>query len=241
VIVRETDGGFVVFEQHEHALVSGELARRWNPPPSPFENTIFAIAHHDVAWRSLDGEIVWDRRRIRPVSFTEFAAVPKVRAYADGVDWLEARDPYAACLSSMHYATVVGGSGNPDEKRFARREMERQDRLKRGFCDEELENLERNLGLLKLCDGLSLFVCLNEPGRTARLFPPYEAGFALDDVLYQPGWADEQTLIVRPSPFEEDFDVSVPYTVVDKSGERVGDGEMNLQVLGRESNPERSV
>lgn len=231
----------MLFEQHEHALVSGELARRWDPPPSPFESTVFAIEHHDVAWRELDGTLLWDEERRRPTSFVNYPAAPKVRAYADGVDWLEARDPYAACLSSMHYATVVGGSENPDEKLFALREIERRERLKRGFSDEELENLERNLRLLKLCDGLSLFVCLNEPGRTAHLFPPYEAGFGLDGVLYQPGWVDAHTLTMRPSPFEEDFEVSMPYTVVDGTGESVGDGEMRLRVSGRESNSERST
>jgi hypothetical protein len=40
---------------------------------------------------------------------------------------------------------------------------------------EELENLGRNLELLRVCDVLSLFVCLNEPGGDA--YPPYPRGF----------------------------------------------------------------
>lgn len=225
----------MVFEQHEHALVSGELARRWSPSSSPFESVVFAIEHHDVAWRELDAEILWDEERGRPVSFIDYPSAPKMRAYADGIDWVEARDRYAACLCSMHYATVVGSSEDPDEKRFARHERERQEGLKRGFTGEEMKNLERNLRLLKVCDGISLFMCLNEPGRTVGLFPPYEAGFGLDGITYRPGWADERTLTLQPGPFREDFEVSLPYRLVDGDWNLAGDREMSLQIRSRES------
>jgi hypothetical protein len=236
VIVRERDGQFVVFEQHEHARISGEMARRWTPPPAPFESAVVAVTEHDVAWRELDGEVLWDEERGRPFSFVDYPSAPKMRAYAAGIDRVEAQNPYAALLCSLHYATIVGGSENPEERRFARREKERQGRLRSGFSGEGIENLERNLRLLKVCDGLSLFVCLNEPGRSARLLPPYEGGFSFDGTVYRPGWEDEQTLTVSPSPFPDDFEVSLPYGILDGNGSAVGDGEMRLQVRGRRSN-----
>jgi Protein of unknown function (DUF3891) len=224
---------FFVFEQHDHALVSGAMARRWTPPPTPFESTVFAVENHDVAWRELDREVLWDDERTRPVSFIEYPSAPKVRAYAGGIDVVEARDPYAAYLCSMHYATVVAGSKHPDEQDFARHERERQERLRLGFSREESENLERNLRLLKVCDGLSLFLCLNEPGRTGRLFPPYEGGFHLDGAVYRPGWEGRNALVLDPSPFGGDFEVAIPYRVIAGDGNEAGGGEMRMWIRGR--------
>ncbi len=229
MIVRETPGSFVLVRQHDHALASGLFAERWARRPYPLGSTLYAVAQHDVAWRGLDSSVRWNEEVGRPYSFLDYPAEEKVRAYGEGLDLLEAQDPYAACLCSMHYRTLAQGSQRPVEARFVEREAARQERLKAGLSDEEVESLGRNLRFLKLCDGLSLFVCLNEPGDAERP-PPYPGGFELDGRRFEPVWEDGRTLRLDPNPFSGPFDLRVPYEEVGKDRRRIGSGLIELRV-----------
>ena len=231
MIVRERPGSYLLIKQHDHALASGEFARRWVAEPRPLESTLFAIAHHDVAWRGPDAEVRWNEETGRPYSFLDYPAELKVRAYAEGLEWVEERDAYAACLCSMHYETLLRRFGGTEaEARFVEAETRRQERLRAGMSGEELENLERNLNLLRLCDGLSLFVCLNEPGGDEDP-PPYPEGFALGDERYRPIWDDRSTLRLDPDPFSEPFEVAIPYRTVGRDRSHLESGSLELRVV----------
>lgn len=222
----------MLIEQHEHALVSGEFARRWAERPEPFDRAVYAIANHDLAWKGPDSRVRWNDESDRPYSFVDYPAEEKVRAYSEGLDVLEARDEYAACLCGMHYATLLREFGKtPVEARFVETEERRQERLRAGMSAEEIGSLERNLQLLKLCDGLSLFVCLNEPGSSGQP-PPYPEGFRFDGKTYRPVWKDERTLRLDPNPFTEPFDVAIPYWEVGENRRTLGGGVLGLRVLG---------
>ncbi len=231
MIVREKSGSFVLVKQHDHALVSGELARHWAERPWPPGSTLYAISHHDVAWKELDDTVRWNEETGRPYSFMDYPSGPKVRAYEAGVDLVEAHDPYAGCLCSMHYETITRGSEDETETRFAGTETRRQERLREGMSGEELRSLDRNLGLLKLCDGLSLFLCLNEPGREASYPWPYEQGLAYAEEDYTPEWVDEDILRVRPNPFSGPFGISLPYQVIGGDGRLEESGSLEFRVV----------
>ena len=127
MIVREKADAFVLVKQHDHALVSGEFAGRWEDEPRPLESTLYAIAHHDVAWRGPDAEVRWNEKTGRPYSFVDYPPELKVRAYAEGLAWVEERDPYAACLCSMHYETLLRRFGSSEaEARFVEEEAREQ-------------------------------------------------------------------------------------------------------------------
>ena len=230
MIVREKPDSFVLVKQHDHALASGEFARRWAKRPRPLEPTLYAIAHHDVAWQAPDASVRWNEETGRPNSFADYPPEEKVRAYAGGLEWLEEREPYAACLCSMHYETLLRRFGSSEaEAGFAEAESRRQERLRVGMSGEELENLEHNLGLLRLCDGLSLFVCLNEPGDDDEP-PPYPGGFELSGERFEPVWEDPETLRLAPNPFSEPFGISVPYTLVGKDRRVLENNRFELRV-----------
>ena len=230
MIVREKADSYVLIKQHDHALASGEFAKYWAREPRPLESTLYAIAHHDVAWREPDARVRWNDEGSRPYSFVDYPPEPKVRAYAGGLDWLEERDPYAACLCSMHYETLVRRLGRSEaEASFAEAESRRQERLRAGMSGEELDNLEYNLGLLRLCDGLSLFVCLNEPG-CEDYPPPYPGGFELSGERFAPVWEDRRTLRLEPNPFSGTFDLTIPYLVVGKDRQTLGSDRLELRV-----------
>ena len=231
VIVREKLDSYVLVKQHDHALAAGEFAKHWAKRPRPLESTLYAIAHHDVAWQEPDARVRWNEKTGRPYSFADYPPELKVRAYAEGLDWLEERDPYAACLCSMHYETLVRRFGSSDEEEsFADAESRRQEKLRAGMSEEELESLEYNLRLLRLCDGLSLFICLNEPGGDDYP-PPYPEGFEFRGERFQPIWEDRCTLRLDPNPFSEAFDLSIPYTSVGRDRRPLGGGHLELRVV----------
>ena len=230
MIVRERPDSFVLVRQHDHALASGVFAEHWAQGPRPYRSTLHAVANHDVAWRPLDREVRWNESTGRPYAFTDYPAEPKVRAYAAGIDLVEAEDPYAACLCSMHYTTLVRQFGRSEaERRFVEAEDRRQARLKSGMSDEAASNLDRNLEFLRLCDGLSLFVCLNEPGGRGQP-PPYPEGFRFDGTTFEPAWEGGQTLRFRPNPFSGPFEVGIPYSEVGKDGRSLGGGELRVRI-----------
>jgi hypothetical protein len=231
MIVREKPDSFVLVKQHDHALASGEFARYWAREPRPLEPTLYAVAHHDVAWQGPDASVLWNEETGRPYSFVDYPPEAKVRAYAEGLAWLEERDPYAACLCSMHYETLMRRFGGSEvEERFAEAEARRQERLRAGMSGEELENLEHNLGLLRLCDGLSLYVCLNEPG-DREYPPPYPGGFELAGERFEPVWEDRRTLRLQPNPFSEPFGFAIPYQTVGKDRRPIESGRQELRVV----------
>ena len=232
MIVRELSDSFLLVRQHDHALASGEFARRWRVPPRPRDSTLFAVAQHDAAWKEADASVLWNEEKDRPYSFVDYPAGRKVRAYAEGLDRLEEQDAYAACLCSMHYQTLVQRFGKTGaEARFADAEALRQERIRSKLSGEGLENLGRNLRFLRLCDGLSLFVCLNEPGESAGP-PPYPEGFEFDGERFEPVWEDRRTLRLEPNPFAEPFELAVPCRRVGRDRRPLAEGRIEIRVAG---------
>jgi Protein of unknown function (DUF3891) len=229
MIVRDRPDSFLLFEQHEHALVAGEFARRWGEKPLPFEPTVYAVANHDLAWRELDREVLWNEKKDRPYSFAEYPRDLKLPAQRRAIDLVEAHDPYAGCLCSMHYARFLLDSERPEEIEFREGELERQGGIREGMDDEELENLERNFHFLRLCDGLSLFLCLNEPGCGDRP-PPYPGGFQFEGTSFELVWEDDRKLRVDPNPFPEEFGIQIPYRVVGRDRRFLGSDLLELRV-----------
>jgi hypothetical protein len=229
MIVRERGDSFLLFGQHEHALVAGEFARRWGKRPWPFESTLYAVANHDLAWRELDGEVLWNGEKDRPYSFMDYPLDLKLPAQRRGIDLVEDRDPYAGCLCSMHYARFLLDAERSEEIEFREAELERQGRLEESMSEGELENLERNFRFLRLCDGLSLFLCLNEPGGGDDP-PPYPGGFEFEGTRFALVWEDGRTLRLDPSPFQEAFEVEIPYRTVGRDRRPLGSDILELWI-----------
>ncbi len=230
MIVRERADSFLLFGQHEHALVAGEFARRWGKRPIPFESTVYATANHDLAWLEPDGEVLWNEERGRPYSFMDYPLHLKLPAQKWGIEQVVARDPYAGCLCSMHYARFLLRAERPEEIEFRDGEFERQRRLEEGMSAAELEGLERNFRFLRVCDGISLFLCLNEPGGEDNP-PPYPGGFEFDGMRFDLVWEDAGTLGLDPNPFPEPFGVEMPYRVVGRDRRPLGSDILRLRII----------
>jgi hypothetical protein len=201
--------------------MAGEIARRWGGGTEPFESTVYAVANHDLAWREPDRDVLWNEEKDRPYSFMDYPLRRKLPAQKWGIGQVEAHDPYAGCLCSMHYARFLLDAERQEEIEFRDGEFERQRRLEQVMSDVERENLGRNFQFLRVCDGISLFLCLNEPGGEDNP-PPYPGGFGFDGTRFGLVWEDGQTLSLDPNPFPEAFGVEIPYRIVGRDRRPLG-------------------
>jgi Protein of unknown function (DUF3891) len=229
MIVRERPDSFLLFEQHDHAIIAGEVALRWRERHRPFESTLYAIANHDLAWRELDREVLWNEKEDRPYSFVDYPLDLKLPAQRRGIDLVADHDPYAGCLCSMHYSRFLLDSVRPEEVEFREGEMERQGRLEERIPEKDLEHLERDFRFLRLCDGLSLLLCLNEPGGEDGP-PPYSGGFEFEGTRFRLAWEDGQTLRLDPNPFSEVFGIELPYRIIGRDRRPLGSDTLELRV-----------
>lgn len=228
MIVRKLRDSFLLIRQHEHGQISGEFARHWEVETTPQRPTLFAITNHDVGWQELDDEVRFNPDTGEPYSFTDYPLEPKLRAYKHGLNQLEVQEPYAAYLCSMHYSSFVRGSSEPAAADFKEREAGRRGRIEARVPQEWLENAEYNFRLLQLCDDLSLFVCLNEPGENT--FPWYRDGFGFMEQKLHPVWQNRQTLSLTPNPFADSFEFTVSYERVGPDGGVIEDGDFYVRV-----------
>jgi len=129
----------------------------------------------------------------------------------------------------MHYARFLLDAERPEEIEFREDEFERQRRFQKRMSPTELENLERNFRFLRVCDGISLFLCLNEPGGGDNP-PPYPLGFEFEGTRFDIVWEDGRTLGLDPNPFPEPFDVEIPYRVVGRDRRPLGNDILRLRI-----------
>jgi hypothetical protein len=231
MIIRETPNSFFYVTQHDHAFLSGRMVDHWRA--AYFEDAArradvaLAIYQHDRAWIPLDATPLWNDVTHAPFSFLDFPAPSKLVHYQHGLDEAEQLNPYAGLLCSMHYASFFATDASDIGQAFHSRETQRQQRLRQqlGLTTEaQTQVLDFHLYLLKFCDNLSLYLCLNEPGVDKahenpwyRKGIPYSDQFAfMNQQLIQASWADEHTVRVEPFPFEQPFSVVLRYKELPK-------------------------
>lgn len=232
MIVRHQRDAFVLIRQHDHARISGVMARHWRDRPQPYKSTVYAIEYHDVGWQTLDHTIYWNETADAPYSFENFPLEPKLIAYQNGIDQVEEKDEYAACLCSMHYASFFADNDEPSALIFRDWERERQKALIPHFSDEHRSRLKENLHLLQVCDNLSLFLCFNPPGENTH--PWYRDGVRLGTSYYRPVWESSHVLRLDPNPFVRSFIAEIPYQVVGRDRRPLNQGKLRIQILGED-------
>ncbi|MFW6200696.1 MAG: DUF3891 family protein [Gemmatimonadota bacterium] len=176
-----------LIRQHDHGLVSGELAAAWEGSlgSGAWDRVVvLAASLHDLGWRELDETPRWNHDTGRPYDFLDFPPEAKYEAASEGIDRIEELHPYAAVLASLHYSTF-GSPGRPSD--FAGDEEDRRVELLDSLGDEAPgpRQIQADLQALRLFDNLSLFLCLTPPGAEASSRPSW----LTPDLLRLPPWA----------------------------------------------------
>ena len=200
MIVRVDSGHLVLVRQTDHALLSGWLAAAWGAPPwtepQPRDSAVTGARLHDLAWTLFD-EALPCRPDGLPYTFHEVERTISTRLYVHGLDAVEAIDPYAGLLSSLHFSGFytnhwgwrrgqqppsLGGEEGEAVDRFVAHELARQRRLRDrlGVDGSRDRELMCNYFWLQLWDRISLDIC-------RRGFDGWSADYPPTPVSAEPG------------------------------------------------------
>ncbi|MGM0903823.1 MAG: DUF3891 family protein [Bacillota bacterium] len=231
MIILEKDQSFIMVTQHDHAMVSGQIAENWKeeyfPELDHKQDVVLACYEHDCGWIELDQDPKWNAINQKPYSFMDYPAEPKIIYYKRGIEEVFKQNKYAALLCSLHYTSFLQAPTDPVSKQFVSEENNRQQQLLNRFNingnSVKEKNLLYHLDILKFCDNLSLYLCLNKPGTTkTKEYPFFRNGFpqVFPFAQNQPisaDWSFKEYIKLSVSPLMGPLQVALPYKEVQKS------------------------
>ena len=105
--MREEGDRLLLIRQVDHSMLSGWLAAMWGAGPwerpQPYSSCVVAARLHDLIWVPWD-EALPRRPDGRPYNFREVPRQVIVPYQQRGIDAVEALDPYAGLLVSLHFS-----------------------------------------------------------------------------------------------------------------------------------------
>jgi hypothetical protein len=224
MIVYSREDEFVMVKQHEHGRLAGEFAKQlkeeWLGESEWKHDFLHAVAEHDRSWVDMDEVPLWNDIRNKPYGVEDLPLLLRMPFYLRGLQELGTESVYAGLLVNMHYtsfqpglmANMVGGMHEralPLLESVKREQIRLQ--LKLGLLEGESQQvLKQHLSLLQLCDELSLYVCVQEPGTPKEQEKlPYKDGFMstssfLNGAKTVPRWLSPDRLELAPSPFRNE-------------------------------------
>ena len=150
MIRREDQADFLLITQHDHALISGELAEAFGnnrfATPQPAEQAIMGIRLHDCGWPLHDDQPTLNKEG-KPLDVFETTPAIGLKVWTASADRAAQQDPYAGLLVSLHVLSlsVFTTTQTPFEHekweledgpdkfaviKFQQKEIERQEKLR---------------------------------------------------------------------------------------------------------------
>lgn len=225
MIIRESKEAFTFISQHDHANIAGEFFMNLKKdfvPLDYYESLKFAIYQHDRSWIVPDGDPVWDDLRKRPYDFFTYPETLKYHFFRLGIEQTDQVNSYAALLCSMHYSSFLSSDNTEKGRSFYNKEIQRQKHLMLRLNIVNDTFLKYQLKILKFCDDLSLYVCLNKPNSEKKQeHPLYKDGFP-DSAFFNDGgeknivasYTERNTIKFNYSPFYQKFDIKITFKKV---------------------------
>ena len=230
MIIQATEHEFIMITQHDHGYLAGEFAAHFSKvfigADSYLKDFLIAVYEHDRGWIELDQVPIWNEAFQYPYTFMDYPMQPRLSAYAQGLDEIEAKSEYAGLLCSLHYNSIMKNSPLSECIEFYKNEAARQQRIreKLRLNDDEEKGLAHHFQLLQYCDDLSLYVCLNEPGVDKdKEHPWYKDGFLNYKTLYPnqsvpvANWVSSHDIVLTPFPFGREFSNVIRLKRIQKS------------------------
>lgn len=221
----------MAINQADHALLAATFAESWGNArafrPEPWQPVVLAARRHDDGW------IEWDRapaldEQGRPLDFLTIPVPDRLEIYRRGVQMVASKDLHAGLLTSLHLTGLLAG-GHERGTQAALDSFEEADRVRtEQFLAEqerwrlriqeklgELPHLRAQFRLVKLCDVLSLTLCMTPLSELKpRRFPFFPMK---PDTLFtlELRRESEDRLVLDPYPF------SAPVLEVEVPGRRL--------------------
>ncbi|MGU3369439.1 DUF3891 family protein [Bacillus mycoides] len=218
----------ILIRQHDHGFLAGEIAS--NMKEDFFINqeylmeTIDAIYEHDRGWIELDKVPILNDAKNIPYTFMDCPSSLRFVFYTIGLNEIENSNPYGALLCSKHFLSFSLNEEDEEMMSFYKNELERQKRILKTLTKEQYAMFDKHYRLLKFCDELSLYVCMNKPGvKKKDEIDLFKDGFegtemfnSKEDKPIQAEWVDEETIRITPFPFKTEFHTYVKYKTINK-------------------------
>ncbi|HEV8377306.1 MAG TPA: DUF3891 family protein [Tepidisphaeraceae bacterium] len=228
MIRRHMGDSFLLFAQHDHAQLSGELARHYGnrlfANPEPLEQTIRAVGLHDCGWPLHDERPTLNKDGL-PLDVFETPLDIAIGVWQAGVERVADEDLYTQLLVSLHVLGLSGFAAARQHDRreqfelnkFQHRQIERQVELRKQLgmaLDVPLklglavrsdiaaeENLRRNHNIVQTMDRISLGLCCTELvfEKIEGIVPRPEAAAVTLNFIR----TDDFALQVEPWPFDQ--------------------------------------
>lgn len=219
MILQERGGGMLLFRQTDHALLSGAFAAAWGndavPAPTPRAPVLVAATRHDDGWAEWELAPTVGKDG-RPIDFIHVPIAEHVALYRRGIDLVEAEDPYAGLIVSLHGERLytrpfypgmdpriehLSGPNLERAQAYVAHERERQSRLATESGGEGAA-AEEAWRLLQVWDRLSLLVCMQPLQGAKGHMPPIATSDG--DVSIEAFGAENGELHLSPYPFAEE-------------------------------------
>ncbi|OAB48150.1 DUF3891 family protein [Paenibacillus antarcticus] len=233
MICRERKDDWVMFDQHKHGLLAGKFAEALHSArfriSKRWKEALYAVKDHDRGWIYLDDNPFWNDTQDTPYTFMDFPVAVKLTFYSKGLDEIQVNSPYAALLCSLHFERLLVQANfeHPILTKYMEQEQKRRKHIQLELDLIDFTNnseLNYDLHVLKFCDDLSLYLCLNEPGvDKEHEFPWWRDGFAVSEYfdctegeIIQAYWKNPTTVELSPFPFDSAFSVELTCRIVSK-------------------------
>ncbi|MDR4984741.1 DUF3891 family protein [Bacillus cereus] len=218
----------ILIRQHDHGFLAGEIASKIKE--DFFENqeylmeSIDAIYEHDRGWIELDKVPILNDAKNIPYTFMDCPSSLRFVFYMIGLNEIEESNPYGALLCSKHFLSFPLNEEDEEMMSFYRNELERQKRILKTLTKEQYDLFDKHYRLLKFCDELSLYVCMNKPGvKKKDEIDLFKDGFegtemfnSKEEKRIQAEWVDEEKIRIAPFPFKTEFHTYVKYKTINK-------------------------
>ncbi|WP_459503159.1 DUF3891 family protein [Bacillus sp. C1] len=228
MIIRTKSEELIVIRQHDHGFLAGEFAKCFKT--NLFENKVYlkecihAIYEHDRGWIDLDKTPIWNNEKQSPYTFMDCPSSLRFVFYTLGLNEIENSNPYGAILCSKHFISFPLNQEDKEMVSFYKQELNRQKRFLKTLTSEQHATFDKHYKLLKFCDELSLYVCMNEPGvKKEKEVDLFKRGFEGTEVFnedtnerLQAEWLDKETIRIIPFPFEDELKTYVKYKSIGK-------------------------
>lgn len=109
MIRREEGADYLLIAQHDHALISGELASHVGndrfAPPNPYEPVVAGVRLHDCGWPTHDDSPTINADGA-PLDVFESTSDIAIKAWTASADRAAAKDAYGGLLTSLHVLSL---------------------------------------------------------------------------------------------------------------------------------------
>lgn len=218
MVYREYPDGVVIITQPAHALLAGRLAQSWGnelfPACSPHAEVCLAAKIHDIGWQEWELAPTLNSATGRPYAFDEMPAETHLAIWTQSSRIAVTLNRYIGLLVSLHHSglyemysekrpipTAAMTQFQNEQQQFQASLLDslRADSASASWCDPEV--LQRNQGIIRTCDALSLFLCMNQDSLRSITRAPHRKGSTT--LFIDPPGAEGEPFLIKPWPFRE--------------------------------------